>query len=74
MDPGPDLMTEDQLLKPEKTRIATHTTQLLLSVNRNRQTDIYESREEAIYKIFNHSVFKLAVILERVRLYRENIV
>ena len=71
-------LMEDKILKtPNISKTLGHhnsTTQHLLSINRQRQQDIYETREEAAYKIFNYSIFKLAIIFERVRLYQDNII
>ena len=36
--------------------------------------DLYVTKEESAYKLFNYAVFKLAMIFERVRLYQQDIV
>ena len=46
----------------------------LLELYRGRKHETYGSIEEAAFKIFNYSVFKLAVIFERVRFYKTSVV
>ena len=73
-----DLNETDTLLDSEenyyKYRCNVPLTTNLLQSFRGRNHDIYRSMEEAAYKIFNFSVFKLAVIFERVRFYQTNVV
>ena len=45
---------------------------LLLDINRTRND--LQTKEESAQKLFNYSVFKLACIFERVRLYMYDIV
>ena len=47
---------------------------LLLDITRQRQQDLLLTKEESAHKLFNYSVFKLACIFERVRLYMHDIV
>ena len=73
-----DVGEQDTLLEPQddmyqERRHIPVNTQLLQSF-RGRKHDIYESMEEAAYKIFNYSIFKLAVIFERVRLYEQSVI
>lgn len=46
----------------------------LLQLYRGRKHEVYGSIEGAAFKIFNYSVFKLAVIFERVRFYQTSVV
>ena len=66
------------MLEPEdhyyKVRSAVPVTTQLLQSFRGRKHDIYGSMEEAAYKIFYFSAFKLAVIFERVRFYQTSVV
>lgn len=55
-------------------RHAGSMSHLLLDINRTRQADLLLTKEESAQKLFNYSVFKLACIFERVRLYMEDIV
>jgi len=47
---------------------------ILLDINRTRANDVHQTREESAQKLFNFSVFKLACIFERFRLYMHDIV
>lgn len=47
---------------------------LLLDINRTRYQDLFFNKEDSALKLFNYSVFKLACIFERVRLYMHDIV
>jgi hypothetical protein len=71
---------QSSLLDPEEQLCAytmrqnTPVTTNLLQLYRGRKHEIYGSIEEAAFKIFNYSVFKLAVIFERVRFYKTSVV
>lgn len=47
---------------------------MLLDINRTRIAEQTLSKEESAQQLFNYSVFKLACIFERVRLYMHDIV
>ena len=68
----------DTILEPDddylKERMGVPVTTHLLQSFQGRKNDIYSSMEEAAYKIFNYSIFKIAVIYERVRLYESSVI
>ena len=68
-------MADSEFQERTNTMYNTHNmTHLLLDINRTRQQDQLLSKEESVLKLFNYSVFKLACIFERVRLYMYDIV